>query len=644
MIGDSNSEQKPNPSGEATDSLAKYRAKRSADTSPEPVGTVSGTPGHLFVVHKHAASHLHFDLRLEMDGVLKSWAVPRGPSYDMADKRLAVRVEDHPLEYGDFEGIIPAGNYGAGGIIVWDRGEWIALEDWREGLEKGKLLFELKGYKLKGKWTLVKIKKSEKDWLLIKERDAWVKSPGDEFNEASVLSGLTVEQVKAGEKPASKILAALKESAAREQRVDPRSVKVMLAEPHEGAFTRDDWLFELKLDGYRLLAAKRGHDVLLLTRNGNDYTHVFPEIVNAVKALPHDACILDGEVVVMDDQGRPSFSRLQRRGRLQNETDIAHAAVELSATYFAFDLIAFDDFDLRGMPLIERRTLLMDVVPKLGAVRALDHLEREGELFLREVSKLGLEGIIAKKASSTYSAGRTPNWLKMKAERTGDFVIVGYTQPKGGRMHIGALQLAEYVEGRLCYVGRVGTGMDDAMLSELMGMLAPIIRRDAPCEGMATVPGQPPKASEMIPETKTTTWTEARFVCEVQYRELSRPMACCGTRPFSGCATTSGRKIVSDSGGASPQSFRAKANAPRSHSERSRSRSRGIYHPHALGTCRFLDFARNDGDGAGKGGELHQPQEGLLARRRLQHEGRPDRVLPPPCRSGYSPTSGTGHS
>src|ERR1041384_1336702 len=189
------------------DSLTAYRAKRSPDRSPEPVGTISPVPGSLFVVHKHAARQLHFDLRLEMDGVLRSWAVPRGPSYDTNDKRLAVKVEDHPLEYGDFEGVIPAGNYGAGGVIVWDRGEWVPLEDWREGLVKGKLLFELKGYKLHGKWTLVKIKKSEKDWLLIKERDAWVKSPGDQFNETSVLSGLPVEEVKAGDTPAGSLRA-----------------------------------------------------------------------------------------------------------------------------------------------------------------------------------------------------------------------------------------------------------------------------------------------------------------------------------------------------------------------------------------------------------------------------------------------------
>src|SRR6195256_6990715 len=192
-----------------TDSLSTYRAKRSSDTSPEPVGSVSAVSGRLFVVHKHAARQLHWDLRLEMDGVLRSWAVPKGPSYDMADKRLAVKVEDHPIEYGDFEGNIPHGNYGAGGVIVWDRGEWLPLEPWREGLEKGKLLFELKGYKLQGKWTLVKIKKSEKDWLLIKERDVYMKAPGDQFPEESVLSGLTVEEVMAGDSPAARIRKAL---------------------------------------------------------------------------------------------------------------------------------------------------------------------------------------------------------------------------------------------------------------------------------------------------------------------------------------------------------------------------------------------------------------------------------------------------
>jgi len=287
-------------SAEAADALSAYRAKRSPDRSPEPVGVVSPVLGRLFVVHKHAARQLHFDLRLEMDGVLRSWAVPRGPSYDMEDKRLAVKVEDHPIEYGDFEGIIPQGNYGAGGVIVWDRGEWVPLEDWRLGLEKGKLLFELKGYKLHGKWALVKIKKSERDWLLLKERDVWVKSPGDQFPEESVLSGLTVEEVKAGMHPGTRLAAAVERAGAVRSRVDVRTMQPMLAEPSDAAFTRDGWLFELKLDGYRLIAAKARGEVILLTRNGNDYTAVFPEIARAIKALPMDECILDGEVVVLD--------------------------------------------------------------------------------------------------------------------------------------------------------------------------------------------------------------------------------------------------------------------------------------------------------------------------------------------------------
>src|SRR6266566_2475375 len=387
------------------DSLAAYRAKRSPDRTPEPFGPVSAVPGNLFVVHKHAARNLHFDLRLEMDGVLRSWAVPKGPSYDQSEKRLAVKVEDHPLEYGDFEGVIPAGNYGAGGVIVWDRGEWVPLEDWREGLEKGKLLFELKGYKLHGKWTLVKIKKSERDWLLIKERDAWMKAPGeaDEFNEDSVLSGLTVEEIKSGDSPSPQIRSALEtEEQVVRAKVDANDVEAMHCEPHDSAFTREGWLFELKLDGYRLIASKSHGEALLLTRNGNDYTSVFPEIARAVKALPFDDCIIDGEVVCLDANGIPSFSRLQQRGRLSSEMEVRRAAVELPATFYAFDLLAFEDFDLRPLPLVRRKQLLADVVPKLGALRYLDHIEIEGEAFLTQVTTMGLEGIVAKKTTSRY--------------------------------------------------------------------------------------------------------------------------------------------------------------------------------------------------------------------------------------------------
>ena len=378
----------PDPS--PADQLAAYRAKRSADRTPEPFGGEAIPPtggGGLFVVHKHAATRLHFDFRFEMDGVLKSWAVPRGPSYDREDKRLAVRVEDHPLEYGDFEGMIPEGNYGAGGVIVWDRGEWVPLEDPKAGLEKGKLLFELRGYKLHGKWTLVKIKKSEKDWLLIKERDGWAKTPGDAFAEESVLSGLTVEDLKAGRSPADVLRAELQKLDLPRHAVEAGMVEVMLAEPADEAFTKDDWIFELKLDGYRLLACHRSGEAQLFTRSGADYTAVFPEVARAIKAMPLENVVLDGEVVVLDPEGKPSFSMLQRRGRLSKAIEIRRAGIELPATYFGFDLLGFEDFDLRPLPLIERKRLLKSILPPLGPIRYLDHIAREGEAFLGQDRK-----------------------------------------------------------------------------------------------------------------------------------------------------------------------------------------------------------------------------------------------------------------
>jgi bifunctional non-homologous end joining protein LigD len=503
----------------AGDALSAYRAKRSPDRSPEPVGTVGSGLGRLFVVHKHAARQLHFDLRLEMEGVLRSWAVPKGPSYDMQDKRLAVKVEDHPLEYGDFEGTIPAGNYGAGGVIVWDRGEWVALEDPRAGLEKGKLLFELRGYKLHGKWTLVKIKKSEKDWLLIKERDAWVKQPGDQFPEESVLSGLTVEEVKAGVTHASRLREALVEAGARRGSVDPRSVEVMLAEPEDEAFTREGWLFELKLDGYRLLASTMHGEALLLTRNGNDYTGVFPEIARGVAALPVEECLIDGEVVVLDPRGTPSFALLQKRGSLSAPADVRRAAVELPATFFAFDLLAAEGYDVRSLPLVRRKRLLRDALPKLGPLRFLDHIERDGEAMLASVTQLGLEGIIAKKTDTPYKGGRSSQWLKIKSERSGDFVIVGFTQPKGSRSGLGALQLADYVRGALVYAGRVGTGFNDSQLMEIHERLQSQVRSTPPCFGPVTAPDAEPLPSDRIPDTRTTTWVEPTLVCEVRFRE-----------------------------------------------------------------------------------------------------------------------------
>jgi bifunctional non-homologous end joining protein LigD len=486
--------------------LDAYRAKRSLERTPEPAGTVAEASGRLFVVHQHAARRLHFDLRLEMEGVLRSWAVPKGPSYDTAEKRLAVHVEDHPLEYGDFEGIIPKGNYGAGAVIVWDRGRWNPVGDPLEGLEEGKLLFELQGYKLHGMWTLVKLKKSEKDWLLIKERDGWASAEPKELPAESVLSGLTVEELGAGGDRGELIRRELTRLDPPRRPVDVKSVGLMLAETAERPFSRKDWLFEPKLDGYRVLAARTRGDARLVTRNGNDCATSFPEVLRAVAALPFEGVVLDGEVVALDEEGRPSFQRLQGRARLSRPLDIRHATVNTPVTYYAFDLLGFEDFDLRSLPLTTRKSLLQQVLPPLGALRYLEHVEQEGEALYHEAERLGLEGVVGKKAGSPYRAGRSSSWLKVRARKTGDFVVVGFTAPRGSRGGFGALHLAEFVDGTLTYTGRAGSGFSDKQLAEVSRSLEAKRRRDPPCAGP-------------LPPEKGTAWVEPVLVAEVEYTE-----------------------------------------------------------------------------------------------------------------------------
>jgi bifunctional non-homologous end joining protein LigD len=491
----------PEPSGP----LAKYRAKRSLERTPEPAGAVGGGSGRLFVVHLHDATRLHYDLRLEMEGVLRSWAVPKGPSYNTADKRLAVHVEDHPLEYGDFEGLIPKGNYGAGAVIVWDRGEWVAVGDPLEGLAHGKLLFELRGYKLRGLWTLVKIKKAEKEWLLIKERDEWASAERTPPAE-SVLSGLTVEELGAGGDAGEDLRRELEGLGAPRRPVEPKAAGLMLAETADRAFSRAGWLFEPKLDGYRMLSTRSGAGARLLTRNGNDCSDAYPEVTRALAALPFDRLLLDGEVVALDETGRPSFQRLQGRSRLRRPIDIRHAVVEAPVTYYAFDLLGFEDFDLRSLPLTTRKSLLQRVLPPVGALRYLEHVEEDGEALYREAERLGLEGIVGKKAAAPYKAGRSPLWLKVRRRKTADYVVVGYTAPKGSRSGFGALHLAEFVEGALTYTGRVGSGFNERQLGEVSRILQEHRRPAAPCVGP-------------VPADKGTVWVEPLIVCEVEYTE-----------------------------------------------------------------------------------------------------------------------------
>ena len=498
--------------------LDTYRAKRSADRTPEPFSPTPeparaevGLP-RLFVVQKHDARRLHYDLRLEMGGVLVSWAVPKGPSTDPAEKRFAAEVEDHPVEYADFEGAIPEGSYGAGYVIVWDRGVWIPIEDPQEGMVKGKLLFELRGYKMRGVWTLVRMKtkgkERSKDWLLIKHAgDPWTGTAGAQaLTPESIYSGLTIEELREGSKRSEEIRAELARLGAPRTRVAPRKVGLMLAETAERPFSKPGWLFELKYDGFRVLAAREKDEPLLLYRRGLDSTAKFPEIARALKGLPYEGLVLDGEVVVLDDDARPSFQRLQKRALLQRNTDIARAAVELPATYYAFDLLGFEDFDLRPLPLLARKALLRKVLPRAGPLRFADHIEEQGEAFYREVEHLRLEGMVAKRADAPYRAGRSRDWLKLRLARTDDFVVVGMSPGQGHRTGFGALHLGAYEGQRLVYTGKVGSGFSEADLAAIPKALEPLRRATPPCAGA-------------VPKAKAHVWVEPRLVCEVRYTE-----------------------------------------------------------------------------------------------------------------------------
>ena len=503
----------PRSKSTSPDSLAQYRAKRAFDETPEPGGLVpqpGPKPGGLFIVHMHDATRLHWDLRLEMDGVLKSWAVPKGPSPNPADKRLAVKVEDHPLEYGDFEGIIPEGNYGAGSVIVWDRGVWAPLEDPYEGFVKGKLLFELKGYKLHGRWTLIKLKKVEKEWLLIKERDQYVSTelPTNE----SVLSGLTNDELQNAKQRAEPIKKELGKLGAPKRALRVEDTELMLAETREDPFTRDGWIFEVKLDGYRMRAACQDGEPILYSRKGLAYTESFPEIARAVKAIPYEGVILDGELVVLNEAGKPSFNMLQVRAKL-GAREAKRAAIESPATLYVFDLLAFGGYDLRKLPLVARKAILQKVLPQTGPLRFSEHFEKNGEALYEQVVRLGLEGIMAKKADSPYRSGRSADWLKIRADRIDDFVVVGFTKPKGARGGFGSLHVGAYRDGKLIYCGRAGSGFSGDQLDEIAAKLQALVRQTPLCE---------PPPGGALPKGPEHTWVEPQLICDVRYKEITK--------------------------------------------------------------------------------------------------------------------------
>ena len=454
----------------------------------------------------HQASRLHYDFRLEWNGVLLSWAVPKGPSPDPADKRLAVHTEDHPLEYVDFEGVIPEGNYGAGGVIVWDTGIWIPLEDPEEGLEKGKLLFNLRGHKLQGRWTLVKTKL---DWLLIKERDGWARDEStDSYPQDSIFSGLTATEMTEGVTRWPEIEERLLALDVPHAEVDLSSPPFMLAEHRAKPFSREGWVFEIKYDGYRLLGARGEDSARLISRNGNDLTATFPEIERALHGLPYPGLLIDGEAVVHDEHGLPSFQRLQKRGRLRRRTDVLRSSMELPAALYAFDLLAIAGYDLRGLPLLERKSLLRTVLPSTGPIRYCDHIEEMGEAMFEHAGRLRLEGIVGKDATSPYRTGRSSKWLKVRSVHTDDFIVAGFTEPKKGRTGFGALHLAQFEGDDLVYAGRVGTGFSGAQMKEIRALLDPLDGAEPPAHG--------PR-----PSGAGHHWVEPEIVVEVAFKEVT---------------------------------------------------------------------------------------------------------------------------
>ncbi len=510
----------PKPADPAR-ALERYVRKRDFARTPEPSGAgAKAAPDTRlrFVVQKHRATRLHYDFRLEADGVLKSWAIPRGPSFDPREKRLAMHVEDHPLDYREFEGIIPAGNYGAGEVIVWDRGTYRLLEgtDTTEQIARGSLKFELFGEKLHGGFALVHIKGrggEENAWLLIKERDEAV-DPGWKVDEhgASVKSGKTLADL-AGDGTAATWTSSKPAAARATRKRTPRAIdplpqvaSPMLATPVDAPFDGDDWVFELKWDGYRALATiERDGSVAIVSRNGNDYTQKFTELRELASAFSERPLIVDGEIVVLDDEGRPSFSALQERldrfGR--------RGGGKRDVTFVAFDLLYGNGRDLRDEPLSARKAALETILTGQGPVMFSKHVARDGKALFELARSRELEGIVAKKRDSPYVSRRSPDWLKVKSIARQEFVIGGWTEGRAGRKHFGALLVGTYDGDDLVYAGSVGTGFDAKKLASIAAKLEPLSRATSPFT--------------IAPKTETKAhWAQPTLVAEVTFAEWTR--------------------------------------------------------------------------------------------------------------------------
>ena len=514
------------------DELERYRQKRHPLRTNEPFGaerktSAAGTWSGRFVVHLHSARQRHYDVRLQVGRSLKSFAVPRGPSFDPDERRLAVNTEEHPLEYVEFEDVIPEGNYGAGPMIAWDVGRVTYLEHTaEEGAESGKIDFVLHGHKLRGRFGLVRTKRgSGNEWLLLKKRDEFSRK-GEEITvraPESVFSGLTVDELREREAIARRIEARAAELGATE-----RSLEVVRREPmlttlvasgstasterEKRARLEDlDRVYELKIDGVRIVADKQGGVVTLRYRNGGVCSANYPEIVRAVETLPGARLVLDGEVVAFDEQGRPRFQRLGSRIQARKPLDIARAVGETPVKYLVFDLLALGGRDLTELPLLARKELLRELVRGKGFVQALDHIDGRGVELFAFCETERLEGVVAKRKASPYRFGprRGDDWLKIKCAREDDFVVVGFVEGQGARKSLGALCVGSYDGAVLRYRGRVGSGLDGASIAELL-------RAFAGCEQE-----EPSVALPLPPEATEARWLRPTLVVSVRHAGFS---------------------------------------------------------------------------------------------------------------------------
>jgi DNA ligase D len=457
--------------------LRAYREKRDFSRTKEPRGAAAGDTGNRFVVHKHHATADHYDLRLQVGDVLKSWAVPKGPSLNPADKRLAVETEDHPLEYIDFEGVIPEGEYGGGPMIVWDTGVWAPMEDVEKSLRTGSFKFRLAGEKLNGGWMLARLKpkagESRKNWLLFKEHDPAADTKLDilEARPESVKSGRRIEELSGAPQPAKPAKPAKLRPGAlpgavkapMPDRIEPQLATAMPI-PSDGG----DWIHEIKFDGYRTMAHIAGGQVRLITRAGLDWTKRYGDLPDAFAKLPCKEAVIDGEIVVLDEAGISRFSLLQ---------DALSTGAGNKLVFYAFDLLHLDGWDIRQAPLDRRKTLLSQLLAgHAGGRSALhfsEHVADGGKVFYDKVSEMGLEGVVSKRASAAYQSGRSKTWSKTKALQSDEFVIAGYTVSEAAE-GLASLALGEWVDGELQYRGKVGTGFDAAMLKHLLQRLEPL--------------------------------------------------------------------------------------------------------------------------------------------------------------------------